>query len=226
MTTFPRSPRLLKGAIIGLDRNNPLASIIIFQYNPDSVSRTLNAQTTGRDNAARGEVLRITAPPQETIRINVEIDAVDQLEQAKYPGTALGIYPTLAALEMLLYPKSAKVIADEVLLGLGNREVIPQEAPLTLFVWGAKRVLPVRVTSFSITEEAFDINLNPIRAKVGLNLRVLNYHDLGLSSMGGALSMADQIAKEVMATINGVGNLAAASSSASFSVSSNTNVSI
>ena len=224
MTTFPRSPRLLKGAIVGLDPYNPLASIIIFQYNPDSLTRTLRAQTTGSDNAARGEVLRITAPPQETIRVSVEIDAADQLEQAQFPATSLGIHPTLASLEMLLYPKSAKVIADEVLLGLGNREVIPPEAPLTLFVWGAKRVLPVRITSLSITEEAFDPNLNPIRAKVGFDLRVLNYHDLGLPSPGGALYMAYQIAKEVMATLGGVGNLASASPSASFSFSASAGI--
>ena len=166
--------------------------------------------------------MRITAPPQETIRVSVEIDAADQLEQAQFPATTLGIHPTLATLEMLLYPKSAKVIADEKLLGLGNLEIIPPEAPLTLFVWGVKRVLPVRITSLSITEQAFDANLNPIRAKVGFDLQVLNYHDLGLPSAGGSLYMAYQIAKEVMTNIAGAGNLASASFS--FSAGGGTNI--
>ena len=204
MSTFPNSPRLQKGAIIGLDPANPQASIIVFQYNPDTLTRTLTAQTSGRD-ADQGEVLRLKGPPQETIKLDVEIDATDQLEQAKEPATTMGIYPILASLEMLLYPKSRLVIANEVLLNMGMIEIVPPESPLTLFAWGAKRVLPVRLTSFTITEEAFDPSLNPIRARVSLDMRVLNYQDLGLTSVGGALFMAHQIAKETMATINGGG---------------------
>jgi hypothetical protein len=217
MTTFPGSPRLQKGALVGLDPFNPLASIIVFQYNPDTLSRTLTAQTTG-GNADRGEALRLKGPPEEKISLEVEIDATDQLEQAKFPATSLGVHPTLASLEMLLYPKSALVIANEVLMAVGVIEVIPPEAPLTLFIWGVKRIVPVRLTQFTITEEAFDPNLNPIRAKVRLDLRVLNYNDLGLLSVGGALFMAHQVVKEVMATIGGVGQITGGLS-ASFSAS-------
>ena len=216
MTSFPNSPRLQKGAIIGLDPFNPLASVIIFQYNPDTMTRTITAQTTGGD-ADRGEALRLKGPPQEQIKLDVEIDAADQLERGSSIAGSMGVYPTLASLEMLLYPKSALVIANEVLLNIGVIEVIPPEAPLTLFVWGVKRILPVRLTGLTITEEAYDPNLNPIRAKVSLDLRVLNYHDLGLLSVGGTLFMAHQIAKEVMATIGGVGNIAGAVSG-SFSI--------
>jgi hypothetical protein len=204
MTTFPGSPRLQKGAIVGLDPLNPLASIIVFQYNPDTLTRTLTAQTAG-DEGDKGEAMRLKGPPQETIKVDVEIDATDQLEQAKFPATTMGIYPALASLEMLLYPKSTLMVANEVLKQMGIIEVISPEAPLILFVWGAKRVLPVRLTSFSITEEAFDANLNPVRAKVGLELRVLTYQDLGLASAGGALFMAHQLIKETMATISGGG---------------------
>jgi hypothetical protein len=216
MSTFPGSPQLMKGAIIGLDPFNPLASVIIFQYNPDTLTRTLVAQTTGGD-ADKGEALRLKGPPEENIKLDVEVDATDQLETARFPAPKMGIYPTLASLEMLLYPKSALVIANEVLQAIGVIEVIQPEAPLTLFVWGARRIVPVRITEFSITEEAFDTSLNPIRAKVSLGLRVLNYQDLGLLSVGGALFMAHQIIKEVMATINGVGSL---SGGASFSSNS------
>lgn len=206
MTTFPGSPKTQKGAIVGLDPFNPLASVVVFQYNPDTLTRTLTAQTTGGTNP--GEALRLKGPPQESITVNIEIDATDQLETANGIATTMGLYPTLSSLEMLLYPKSALVIANEVLANVGMIEIIPPEAPLTLFIWGVKRVVPVRLTTFSITEEAFDTNLNPIRAKVNLGLRVLNYQDLGLLSVGGALFMAHQIIKEVMATINGVGTVA------------------
>jgi hypothetical protein len=207
MSTFPGSPRTQKGAIVGLDPFNPLASVVIFQYNPDTLTRTLTAQTVGGD-AAQGEALRLKGPPQESITVNVELDAADQLETGDGLATSMGLYPTLSSLEMLLYPKSALVIANEVLANMGVIEVIPPEAPLTLFIWGVKRVVPVRLTTFSITEEAFDPNLNPIRAKVNLGLRVLNYQDLGLLSPGGALFMVHQVMKEVMATISGVGNVA------------------
>lgn len=213
MSSFPGSPRLFKGAIIGLDPFNPLASVVVFQYNPVTLTRNLVAQTTGGD-ADRGEALRFKGPPEETVTVKIDIDATDQLEQAQVLATTMGIYPVLASLEMLIYPKSIPTIANEALAAVGVIEVVPPEAPLTLFVWGLKRVLPVRITSFSITEEAFDPNLNPIRASVDLGLRVLTYHDLGLLSAGGALFMAHQIIKEVMATINGVGTIASAASGA------------
>jgi hypothetical protein len=203
MTTFPGSPRLLKGALVGLDPLNPLASVVVFQYNPDTLTRRIEARSTGgTDGGNRSEAFRLTGPPKETITLNVEIDAADQLEQANPLAVTTGVYPTLSALEMLLYPKSAKVIADTVLAQLGNIEIIPPEAPLTLFVWGKMRVLPVRLTSFSITEEAYDTALNPIRAKVDLSLYVLSYADLKLTHPGYTLFLAHQIAKEVMATSN------------------------
>jgi hypothetical protein len=105
-----------------------------------------------------------------------------------------------------------------VLASLGLIEVFPPTAPLAVLVWGSRRVLPVRLTDFSITEQAFDPNLNPIQGKVSLGLRVLNYDDLGLLSPGGALFMSHQIAKEVMATVNSVSALGSFSATASFQV--------
>jgi hypothetical protein len=217
MTGFSNSPKLFKGALIGLDPFSPLASIVIFQYNPETMTRTITPQAAGGD-ADKGEALRLKGPPQETIKLDVAIDATDQLGNNDAVVAALGIHPTLAALEMMLYPKSGLVIANEVLLNLGVIEIIPPEAPLTLFIWGAQRVLPVRLTDLSITEEAFDRDLNPIRAKVSVGLRVLTYRDLGLLSPGGTLFMAHQIVKEVTATIGSVGAMAG-SASGSFSAS-------
>ncbi len=203
MSSFPGSPRLMKGAIVGVDAVNPLASVVVFQYNPDTMTRRLEARSTsGGETSDRSEALRLTGPPKETITLNIEVDATDQLEQANPIAIASGISPPLAALEMLLYPKSATVISNSLLAQAGNIEIIPPEAPLTLFVWGATRVLPVRVTGFSITEEAYDPLLNPIRAKVDLTLTVLSYMDLKISNPGYSLFLAYQVAKEVMATTN------------------------
>jgi hypothetical protein len=206
MSSFPGSPRLLKGAIIGVDPFNPLASVVVFQYNPDTLTRRLEPRAVSAEGD-RGEAFRLTGAPKETITLSVEIDATDQLEQANPLATTMGIYPTLAALEMILYPKSAVVIANTILSLIGTIEVIPVEAPMTLFVWGPQRVLPVRLTSLSITEEAHDQLLNPIRAKAELSLTVLSYQDLPLLSPGNVLFLAHHIAKEVMATTNTFNNI-------------------
>jgi hypothetical protein len=206
MTTFPNSPRLLKGALIGVDPLNPLASVTIFQYNPEKLTRTLKARASNNQQN-QGEAFRLAGPPEESIKLEVDLDATDQLETADPTATKLGLFPALSALELLLYPKSALMLTNAVLAAFGAVEIIPPEVPLTLLVWGPKRVLPVRVTGFSINEEMFDTALNPIHAKVNLDLQVLSYHDLGFFSVGGGLFMAHQVMKEVMATINGVGNV-------------------
>jgi len=198
VTGFSGSPKLLKGAIVAVKPLDLASGVIVFQYNPDTLTRTLRARTAGSESD-KSEALRLKGPPDETVKLDIELDAVDQLEAGDSTAEQLGVYPALSRLEILLYPSSAIVIANEVLTLLGVIEVIPAEAPLTLLVWGPKRVLPVRLTSFTITEEAFDPNLNPIRAKVSLELAVLSYDDLGLVSVGGALFMAHQIAKEAFA---------------------------
>jgi hypothetical protein len=206
MSAFPNSPRLLKGALIGVDLLNPLGRVVVFQYNPDTMTRKLEPRAVAAEGD-RGEAFRLTGAPKETITLSIEIDATDQLEQANPLAIATGIYPTLAALEIMLYPKSAVVIANTALSLVGTIEVIPAESPMTLFVWGPQRVLPVRVTSFSITEEAHDQLLNPIRAKVELSLAVLSYHDLPLLSAGRVLFLAHHIVKEVMAATNLFSNI-------------------
>jgi hypothetical protein len=221
LSSFPRSPRLVKGAIVGVDIFNPLASIIVFQYNPETMTRTLQAQASGPEGGSRSEPMRLKGAPIESISMAVEIDATDQLEQGSGLTGELGIYPQLSALEMLLYPKSALVIANTVLAATGTIEIIGPEAPFTLLIWGIKRVLPVRLTGFSISEEAYDPNLNPIRAKVSLNLRVLSYDDFPLTHPGYYVFLAHQVAKEVMATISSVQSVAGAAS-ASFSLSAGT----
>jgi hypothetical protein len=81
------------------------------------------------------------------------------------------------------------------------------EAPLTLFVWSKHRAVPVRITDFSVTEEAFDPLLNPIRAKINLSLRVLSVNDLGFKHRGGSLFMSYLKNKEALAGTAGSASL-------------------
>jgi hypothetical protein len=201
MSATPIAPRLRKGALIGVDPFNPLASVVAFQYNPDTMTRKLEARGVNADGE-RGEAFRLAGAPRETITLALDIDATDQLAVGDPLALATGIAPTLAALEMMLYPKSALVIANTILAAVGTVEILPAEGPMILFVWGPARVLPVRLGSLSIAEEAYDANLNPTRAKVDLTLNVLSYNDLHLTSPGNALFMAHQIAKEALATAN------------------------
>jgi hypothetical protein len=199
MSTFPRTPYVLKGGIVLIDpQTSAVRRIIALQYNPDSVTRSLQVQGAG-DGGDRSEALRLKGPPVETIKIEAEIDATDQLEIADGTATAVGLHPQLAALEVIIYPTSVQLQSNNSLAESGMLEIVPAEAPLTLFVWSRQRVVPVRITEFSITEEAFDVNLNPIRAKVSLGMRVLSVNDLGFSHKGGSLFMTYLQTKEQLA---------------------------
>jgi hypothetical protein len=201
MTTFPKSPKLIKGGIVLIDPDtSTVLRIIALQYNPDKLSRTLKGQAVGEEGG-RSQALRLKGPPEETYKLDAEIDAVDQLE---FPDQheeikKNGITPVLSALESIVYPESSQLMANNSLAASGTLEIAPTEAPLMLFVWGKNRIIPVRLTDFSITEEAFDPNLNPIRAKVSLGMRVLSVDDLGFDHKGGSLYLVYQQQKEQLA---------------------------
>jgi hypothetical protein len=199
MTTYPPGPRLLKGAIVAIDLSTNQRSAIVFQYNPETLTRSLQPQMAGGDPGQRAQAVRFTGAPVETLTLDVMIDATDQLEVGDPQAASLGIYPALTALEMLLYPQSQQVIQNNQLLSQGSIEVGPYVAPLTLFIWGGNRVLPVLLTGLSSREELFDTSLNPIRATVTLSMRALSYSDLDSTNKGHQLFLAYQKAKEVMA---------------------------
>jgi hypothetical protein len=196
------SPLLRKGAILSLDPTLgvPLGSIML-QYNPDSITRSLKPQSVG-DEPDRTEILRLKGPPIETIKCEIEIDATDQLASSDPTTLSLGIQPQLSALELLVYPSSTTLITNEVLSLIGTIEILPMESALTVFVWSNQRITPVRITDMEITEEAFDPQLNPIRAKVSLGLRVLSVNDVGFLTPAGALYLVYQTSKEAMAQLS------------------------
>jgi hypothetical protein len=202
MTTFSNSPKLIKGGLVLIDAESArVLRIISLQYNADTLTRKLQAHETGGENGNRVEPTRFKGPAVETISLEADIDATDQLEFPDQNANAaeLGIQPQLALLELLVHPSAAQLQAVDREASSGTLEIAPMLAPLALFVWGKQRIVPVKVSDFSITEEAFDPALNPIRAKVSLSLRVLSVDDLGFASKGGALFMTYLQGKERLA---------------------------
>ncbi len=198
---FPNSPRVMKGGLVAYRLPSTSPIVIAFQYNPDEVSRSLQSQSGA--GAGRGEANRVNGPPQETLTFSVEIDAADQLEKPGENASVVenGLHPVIAAIERLVYPSYPLVIANEALALAGSAFILNEMAPLTLLVWGPRRVLPVQIQSLSIKEEAFDQKLNPIRAKADLTLRVLTYRDLDVSNPGYWVYLASFTQKEVISTL-------------------------
>jgi hypothetical protein len=200
MTTFPGSPPLLKAGLVLVDpASGAVRRVVALQYTPDTLTRVLQPQGVGGQSQNRSEALRLKGPPIETIKLDAEIDATDQLELGSESAVEVGIADQLAALETIVYPAADALVANDSLQAAGTLEIAPMESPLVLFVWGKNRVVPVRITEFSITEEAFDTALNPIRAKVSLGLRVLSVDDLGFDHRGGNVFLVYQRAKERLA---------------------------
>jgi hypothetical protein len=203
---FPRSPRLLKGALVVFETAIPVpTNLIVFQYNPETMTRSFRPVGGGsRDPSPRaGDSRHVLLPPLESFQMKVELDAADQLEASNPLARAVGLHPTLAALELLLYPPSTQLILNKALSLLGSSIISPAQTPMVLLVWGAPRVIPVQVTSVGITEQAFDQILNPIRAEVTLGLRALTPVDLARAGAPfDTLAFVNHIAKEVLARAN------------------------
>jgi len=210
MSAFPGSPKLLKGGIVLIDPvSAAVQRIISLQYNPDTLNRSFQIKGVAGDAGDRSEALRLTGPPVESIKLDAEIDATDQLEfPDQNPDAAQsGIQPQLAALETIIYPANSLIQFNLALAQAGTLEIVPMETPLVLFIWSKNRVIPVRLTDFSITEEAFDTQLNPIRAKVSIGMRVLTVDDLPSDHKGTSLFMAYHQQKERLAARNRGGAL-------------------
>jgi hypothetical protein len=206
VSSFPGSPRLLRGGLVQLDpTSSAIVDVIVFQYNPDTVTRTLQPRAMTGEPGDRLEVLRLTGPPHETIKLEAELDAADQLADpnsaSNSPVVENGLLPALASLEALITPSAAQLVATESLFAQGMLEIAPVEAPLIVLVWGVNRVVPVLVGSLSITEEAFDPHLRPIRAKVSLELKVLTTNDLPTTHLGYNLYLAYRRNVEALAAL-------------------------
>lgn len=206
------SPRVIKGGLVVLaPGGGTVRSTIALQYNPDSLSRSYQVQGAGGDGGGeRAQPFRLKGPAVESIKLEAEIDATDQLEfpQSNANAVAFGIAPQLALLEALVNPSVDELLSVAARAANGTLEILPPEAPLVLFVWSRSRVVPVRVAEFSVTEEAFDPQLNPIRARVSLGLRVMSTDDLGFTHRGGAVFISYLRTREALAAKAGRASLA------------------
>jgi hypothetical protein len=205
------SPKLVKGGLVVLDAaSGAVRRTIALQYNPDTLTRSYQVQGAGGDGGAeRAQPFRLKGPAIESIKLEAEIDATDSLEHPDQNANAVsfGIAPQLAALESLVNPTTTELLALNAQSQAGTLEILPPVAPLVLFIWGTNRMVPVRVTEFSITEEAFDPALNPIRAKVSLGLRVMTTDDLGFDNRGGSIFINYLRTREALAGKTGAASL-------------------
>jgi len=190
-------PRAIRSGLVLLDPTlGTPQRIIIMQFNPDTVTRSLAPQATTGESGDRSEALRLIGPAVETWKFEADIDATDQFDTPS-PN---GIHPQLALLELLIHPPTDRLQTNQTLAAAGTIEIAPVETPLTLWVWGGKRVLPLLLTELGITETMFDPNLNPVRATVSIGLRVLNVNDLPTGHRGGQLFLAHLAQKEQLAS--------------------------
>ncbi|POX40260.1 hypothetical protein C3486_14350 [Streptomyces sp. Ru73] len=213
MTTYADIPKPIRSGIVIVDpeRGTP-QRIIVLQFNPDTLERSVSPQAAGGEGGGgggdsggdRNEALRLKGPAQETWKFTAEIDATDQLDVAAPDG----IHPQLAVLEMLVQPTTAQLRAASKLSKKGTIEISPIEMPLTLFTWGSKRVMPVRLTELSVNESAFDVNLNPIRASLSIGMKILTVSDLPAGHRGAELYLAHLAQKEQLARRARAGSLA------------------
>jgi hypothetical protein len=213
VTRYADIPKPVRSGIVVVnpDTGTP-QRIIVLQFNPDTLERSIGPQSAGdsgdggsggKGSGDRNEALRLKGPAEETWKFTAEIDATDQLEIA----TPDGIHPQLATLEMLVQPTTAQLRAASRLAQNGTIEISPIEMPLTLFTWGSKRVMPVRLTELSVNESAFDVNLNPIRASLSIGMKILTVSDLPAGHRGADLYMAHLAQKERLAAAARSGGL-------------------
>lgn len=220
---MPIGTKKLQGALIEFSERfiGPVPNVIIFQYNPETLARTLDIWTPPEPPGDEPQPeVKPGAPtqsqpgdPVETFTLELELDATDALEDpGSHPVAVIsGVADRIAAMEMLLYPQP-----DESLLGglLGNlsaslsvgaggvsagggaaaqaakARAAPKEVPVVLFVWGPGRIVPVRLTSFAVDEQAFLPTLYPMRAKVSIGLRIVDGKEFE-----GATSFSKKLAK-------------------------------
>jgi hypothetical protein len=198
----------LKGAFINLGAGllGALPNIIVFQFNPDRVTRTpkLIQPPPLSSGAGNQDSQQQPGEPGESMNFTLRIDATDQLAKSNPLAAASGILPTLSALELLMVPKGSLSI-DLFNLGGGKKphQHPPEKLPAVLFFWGPFRILPTSITSLSITETEYSPLLIPIRAEVSVNLQVLTPSQLAKDATfaRGAYKYSQGV-KEVMAALN------------------------
>ena len=192
---YPQNVPVLSGALVTVDATSGVKKTIAFQYNPVELTRVLNAKTKGFDRRNPSPDQFFLGAPTETITFDARLDATDPSTS----NSAEGVYPLLSALELLVYPDADQVKAANDKLSEGCLEVSEIKAPRVIFVWGAKRVLPVRVSGVTVKEVLHNADLVPLRATVGLTLEAVTYSDTQPATPDYNLYLSHQSTLESMA---------------------------
>jgi len=177
----PVTPPTLKGAFVATSAGSPVPNVFVFQYNPESLHRTVTPLPLPEAGTGGSERNGEVGYPVETINLVLELDATDQpgSHSTNPASVPMGIYPQLAALQLLMYPSGAAGAKWQA------------DPPRVVFLWGPRREVPVALTNLEIVEEAFDPGLNPIRARVSLAMTVLNEDKLFHAYVQGLQAMAE-----------------------------------
>jgi len=174
---------LMRGALIeyGSDFMGPIPNVVIFQFNPETLTRTVQIPSRPTSGTAR-ETTQAGEPATEKITLKASFSAADEFGENKVLARLFGVGTRLAALEKMVYPSNdllgaiGSAIGDALGLGGGDgdpRQPMPREKyPRILFIWGIYRVLPVVLESMSITEQQYDFLLNPVQAEVSITMAV------------------------------------------------------
>jgi hypothetical protein len=204
---------MLRGALIeyGTSLIGPIPNVVIFQFNPEQLSRALQVPTrpTG---ATQRETTQAGEKTFERITLKAHFSAVNTLDEDKVLARLFGIGPQLAALEKMVLPSSKlagligaaiDAIAGAVSPPAPPAQPIPRESyPHILFIWGPTRVLPVTIDSMTIVEQEYDFMLNPTRAEVDITLSVIAIDQCSDDVLAQGALEYSTMAKEAMAIAN------------------------
>ncbi|MFD2180468.1 hypothetical protein [Veronia pacifica] len=180
-------PNYVKAGIVLLDPSSgEPTNAIPMLINPESLSTQFSIKSPTASET-RTEPLRLNGPPTETITFDAMLDATDALERGDKDAISHGIGHYIAALRSLISPTKRQLLTNDTRAKEGRLTIIPMVQPLPVFSWGARRRVPVVVSSLSITEEFFSAQLNPLRAKASLSLQVLTVDDLGFDHPASSL---------------------------------------
>ena len=207
-------PAPMLGALVeyGTDFLGPIPNAVIFQFNPETITRTLSIPPRAV-NATQRETSQAGEPAYERFTVNASFSAADQHNSSNPVGLLYGVGPQLAALEAMVFPVQtpggvlgAAVDAIGSLLGSrgpGPTQQVPRvQTPRILFIWGLNRILPVIIESMTITEQIYDGNLNPMEAQVAIGLAVITPCDCCGDTIGQGALAYTQMMSDTMATVN------------------------
>ena len=201
-----------------------LPNVVVFQYNPESITHTWTSAPPAAN--AGQDPLAVMGVPGEQFSFTLSLDSNDTIANGNPVGAILaeasGVYPRLAALEMLQYPSgafsggllgtvsaAASAAAAAVSGPSSGSQTVPQsDVPTVLFVWGPQRIVPVRVTALTITEKLYDALLNPTHADVQITLRVLTPQELAaVQGVMGKLSNVAYAYSQGLRQVQALANL-------------------